>query len=80
MILEGGINVTCAWWATRFSFALVCSTSGKEHNIVMRQRAIQRGLRLNEYSLFKSKEETFDPKLLVACKDEAEIFSTLDLP
>ena len=46
----------------------------------MRQRAIQRGLRLNEYGLFKSKEETRDPKLLVPCRDEAEIFAKLDLP
>ena len=29
--------------------------------------------------LFKSKEETRDPKLLVPCKDEAEIFERLDL-
>jgi len=46
----------------------------------MRQRAIQRGLRLNEYGLFKSKEETRDPKLLVPCRDETEIFAKLDLP
>jgi len=46
----------------------------------MRQRAIARGLRLNEYGLFKSKEETRDPKLLVPCRDEAEIFAKLDLP
>ena len=46
----------------------------------MRQRAIQRGLRLNEYGLFKSKEETRDPKLLVPCKTEEEIFAKLDLP
>ena len=45
----------------------------------MRQRAIQRGLRLNEYGLFKSKEETRDAKLLVACKTEEEIFEKLDL-
>jgi len=45
----------------------------------MRQRAIQRGLRLNEYGLFKSKEETRDPKLLVPCQDEGEIFQKLDL-
>jgi len=32
---------------------------------VMRQRAIHRGLRLNEYGLFKSDVETRDPKLLV---------------
>jgi DNA polymerase (family 10) len=30
--------------------------------------------------LFKSKEETRDPKLLVACKTEEEIFAKLDLP
>ncbi len=46
----------------------------------MRQRAIDRGLRLNEYGLFKSKEETRDPKLLVPCKSEEEIFAKLDLP
>jgi DNA polymerase (family 10) len=55
-------------------------TGSKEHNIVMRQRAIQRGLRLNEYGLFRSKEETRDPKLLVPCRDEEEIFAKLDLP
>jgi DNA polymerase (family X) len=63
-----------------FPFALAYFTGSKEHNIVMRQRAIQRGLRLNEYGLFRSKEETRDPKLLVACQDEAEIFTTLDMP
>lgn len=63
-----------------FPFALAYFTGSKEHNIVMRQRAIQRGLRLNEYGLFKSKEETRDPKLLVPCKTEEDIFAELDLP
>jgi DNA polymerase (family 10) len=54
-------------------------TGNKEHNIVMRQRAIERGLRLNEYGLFKSKEETRDPKLLVKCRTEEEVFEKLDL-
>jgi len=36
-------------------------TGSKEHNIVMRQRAIDRGLRLNEYGLFRSKTETATP-------------------
>src|SRR5208283_4673300 len=62
-----------------YPFALAYFTGSKEHNIVMRQRAIQRGLRLNEYGLFKSKEETRDAKLLVPCQDEAEIFHALDL-
>ncbi len=80
VILEGGIQgdlrvVTDA----EFPFALAYFTGSKEHNIAMRQRAIQRGLRLNEYGLFKSKEETRDAKLLVACKTEEDIFAKLDL-
>ena len=62
-----------------FPFALAYFTGSKEHNIVMRQRAIQRGLRLNEYGLFKSKEETRDPALRVPCPTEEAIFAELDL-
>lgn len=62
-----------------FPFALMYFTGSKEHNIVMRQRAIERGLRLNEYGLFRSKTETRDPKLLVACQTEQEIFEELGL-
>lgn len=81
VLLTGGIQCDLRVVSdAEFPFALAYFTGSKEHNIVMRQRAIQRGLRLNEYGLFKSKEETRDPKLLVACQDEAEIFSTLDLP
>jgi DNA polymerase (family 10) len=80
VLLEGGIQsdlrvVTDA----EFPFALAYFTGSKEHNIVMRQRAIERGLRLNEYGLFRSKTETRDPSLLVACKDESEIFEQVGL-
>ncbi|MBM3846832.1 MAG: histidinol-phosphatase, partial [Verrucomicrobia bacterium] len=51
----------------------------KEHNIVMRQRAIERGLRLNEYGLFRSTEETRDPALATPCLSEEDIFSELGL-
>ena len=81
VILDGGIQCDLRVVSDReFPFALAYFTGSKEHNIVMRQRAIHRGLRLNEYGLFKSKEETRDPKLLVPCQDEAEIFAKLDLP
>ncbi len=81
VILEGGIQADLRVVSDKeFPFALAYFTGSKEHNIVMRSRAIARGLRLNEYGLFKSKEETRDPKLLVACKDEADIFAKLDLP
>lgn len=80
VILDGGIQCDLRVVGdAEFPFALAYFTGSKEHNIVMRQRAIQRGLRLNEYGLFKSKEETRDPKLLVPCRDEEEIFQKLDL-
>ncbi len=80
VILDGGIQCDLRVVSdAEFPFALAYFTGSKEHNIVMRQRAIQRGLRLNEYGLFRSKEETRDAKLLVPCRDEAEIFHALDL-
>jgi DNA polymerase (family X) len=80
VIVQGGIQSDLRVVSdAEFPFALAYFTGSKEHNIVMRQRAIERGLRLNEYGLFKSKEETRDPKLLVSCKTEEEIFQHLGL-
>jgi DNA polymerase (family 10) len=80
VILEGGIQADLRVVSdAEYPFALLYFTGSKEHNIVMRQRAIQRGLRLNEYGLFKSKEETRDPKLLVPCKSEEDVFMELGL-
>ncbi|HVM50905.1 MAG TPA: DNA polymerase/3'-5' exonuclease PolX [Candidatus Acidoferrum sp.] len=80
VLLEGGIQCDLRVVTdTEYSSALMYFTGSKEHNIVMRQRAIDRGLRLNEYGLFRSKEETRDPKLLVKCRTEEEIFEKLGL-
>jgi len=80
VILAGGIQADLRVVTDEeYPFALAYFTGSKEHNIVMRQRAIERGLRLNEYGLFKSKEETRDIKLRVACATEEEIYSTLEL-
>jgi DNA polymerase (family 10) len=80
VILGGGIQADLRVVTDEeFPFALNYFTGSKEHNIVMRQRAIARGLRLNEYGLFKSKEETRDPKLRVACATEEEIYAALEL-
>jgi DNA polymerase (family X) len=80
VMLTGGIQADLRVVSDpEFPYALLYFTGGKEHNIVMRQRAIQRGLRLNEYGLFKSDVETRDPKLLVACNTEEEIFQRLGL-
>ena len=80
VLLEGGIQADLRVVAdSEFASALAYFTGSKEHNISMRSRAIGRGLRLNEYGLFKSKEETRDPKLRLDCKTEEEIFQALNL-
>lgn len=56
----------------QYPFALAYFTGSKEHNVAMRQRAIQYGLKLNEYELA-------GPERTVPCKDEADIFKALDL-
>jgi len=80
VVLEGGVQADLRVVSdAEFPFALAYFTGSKEHNIIMRQRAIQRGLRLNEYGLFRSDVETRDPKLLVPCRTEEEIFQELGL-
>jgi DNA polymerase IV (family X) len=80
VVLPGGIQADLRVVSdVEFPYALHYFTGSKEHNIVMRQRAIDRGLRLNEYGLFRSTEETRDPALLVRCHTEEEIFQELGL-
>src|SRR5208282_3179950 len=80
VVLAGGLQADLRVVSdAEFPFALAYFTGSKEHNIVMRQRAIERGLRLNEYGLFKSGVETRDPSLRVLCRTEEEIFQQLGL-
>jgi len=80
VILAGGIQADLRVVTDEeYPFALAYFTGSKEHNIVMRQRAITRGLRLNEYGLFRSSEETRDPALRVECREERDIFEHLGL-
>jgi DNA polymerase (family 10) len=56
----------------QFPFALHYFTGNKEHNIAMRQRAQQYGLKLNEYELA-------GPDRRISCREEADLFRALDL-
>jgi len=49
-------------------------TGSKAHNIVLRDRAIQRGMKLNEYGLYKVDDDT-----RIAGEDEAGIYEALGL-
>lgn len=67
-----------------FPFTLAYFTGSKEHNIVMRQRAIDRGLRLSEFGLIPE-AEAGDLKGMAAAHlslpaiDESEIYRHLEL-
>ena len=54
--------------------ALQYFTGSKSHNIALRDRAISRGFKLNEYGLFR-----VDDGQLVAGRTEAEIYAALEL-
>ncbi|MFQ6132859.1 MAG: DNA polymerase/3'-5' exonuclease PolX [Armatimonadota bacterium] len=56
--------------------ALMYFTGSKEHNIVLRQRAIDRGLKLSEYGLFREEDE----EKRVAGKTEEQVYKKLGLP
>lgn len=56
-----------------YGAALQYFTGSKEHNIVMRRRAQERGLKLNEYGLFRDEKS-------VAGRTEQEIYDALGLP
>ncbi|MDX1617643.1 MAG: DNA polymerase/3'-5' exonuclease PolX [Balneolaceae bacterium] len=65
---------------SEFPAALMYFTGSKEHNIVMRQRARDRGMSLNEYGLFELNDEgeaDFDRP--VDYGSEADIYDHLDL-
>ena len=58
---------------TVYGSALVYFTGSKAHNIAIRQRAQKKGLKLNEYGVFRAGER-------VACSTELDVYSALDLP
>jgi DNA polymerase (family 10) len=60
-----------------FACALVYFTGSKEHNILLRSRALDRGWSLNEYSLTPTGKGTSSPP--PRCMEEADVYRALDL-
>ncbi len=56
-----------------FGAALQYFTGSKEHNVVMRGMAKERGLKINEYGVYRGDE-------YIAGRTEEEVYATLDLP
>ncbi|MEN6451595.1 MAG: DNA polymerase/3'-5' exonuclease PolX [Thermoguttaceae bacterium] len=59
--------------AESFGAALQYFTGSKEHNIVLRGRAKAKGLKINEYGVFRGEER-------IAGRTEEEVYKTLGLP
>jgi DNA polymerase (family X) len=63
----------------QFPFALNYFTGSKEHNIVMRQRALSRGWTLNEYRLGPDEKSKVTPAAIPEIHEEADIYRALGL-
>jgi DNA polymerase (family 10) len=67
-----------------YPFALNYFTGSKEHNIVMRQRALARGWTLNEYRLeevgkIEGRKSKVEPQPIPEVRDERELYRALGL-
>jgi DNA polymerase (family 10) len=73
VLLENGLQADLRVVSDEaYPYALMHFTGSKEHNTVMRQRAKDRGMKLNEYGLFQG-------EALIRCEDEAAIYRALGL-
>lgn len=65
--------------SAEFPFALNYFTGSKEHNVVMRQRALDRGLSLNEYGFTPTEAGASLSEEIQEIHDEREIYRALGL-
>ena len=69
--------------AMNWGAALLYFTGSKDHNVILRERAIERSMRLNEYGLFADDGDETPPQQRgvkpVASKTEQEIYAKLGL-
>jgi len=73
--LKDGIQVDIRVVATEsYGAALQYFTGSKEHNIALRSYAIDKGLKINEYGVFKK-----DTDERIASKTEEEVYASLDM-
>lgn len=72
--LAGGIDADLRIVpAESFGAAFAYFTGSKDHNVALRARALEKGLKLNEYGVFRGQRR-------VAGRTEEEVYKALDLP
>ncbi len=73
VLLKSGINSDLRIVTEEeFPYALHHFTGSKEHNVAMRGRAKEMGIKMNEYGLYRGNS-------IIHCKSEKDIFSALGL-
>ena len=63
-----------------FGAALVYFTGSKEHNIVLRRRAQDRGLKINEYGVFRENPDEQSDDKPTDARTEEDVYAAVDLP
>jgi DNA polymerase (family 10) len=63
-----------------YGAALVYFTGSKEHNVKLRRRAVEQGLRISEYGVFRVHEESSQTEGdRIAGREEADVYATVGL-
>ena len=63
-----------------YGAALVYFTGSKEHNVKLRRRAVERGLRISEYGVFQvARRRGRGEGECVAGREEADVYATVGL-
>jgi DNA polymerase (family 10) len=63
-----------------YGAALVYFTGSKEHNVKLRRRAVERGLRISEYGVFRVLERNQEEEgEFIAGREEADVYATVGL-
>jgi DNA polymerase (family 10) len=68
-----------------YGAALIYFTGSKEHNVKLRRRGVERGLRISEYGVYRlppgsaAGDDAETAGVRVAGKDEAEVYGAVDL-
>ncbi len=82
--LERGLQIDLRVVPTKsFGAALQYFTGSKDHNVILRGMAKDRGLKINEYGLFrvgKKSSDTEDEGEYIAGKQECDVYAAMDLP
>jgi DNA polymerase (family 10) len=63
-----------------YGAALVYFTGSKEHNVKLRRRAVERGLRISEYGVFRVQERNQEEEgEFIAGREEADVYASVAL-